>query len=151
MDFFTIPIHVRQKKRQQRDGRFTLILFLGYLFSLSFVLPGTINYHTGSAEGGNFDLTTGLIPDHNRSSSIPPDLVPFFFKKLPINSSGKELLMTVRGVGPKLAESIINTRIKTGFFHSHSDLLDIKGVGLKRAMYFETVFSYNIPDEQSKK
>ncbi|MBW2659510.1 MAG: helix-hairpin-helix domain-containing protein [Deltaproteobacteria bacterium] len=148
MDFFTTQLRVTKEKKQQRDGRLTLILILGYFFILSFALPGTIFQHAGLAEDRNFDLKTSLILSHGSPSSIPADLTPFFFKKLPINSAGKELLMTVKGVGPKLAESIIDARTQIGFFHSHADLLDIKGVGLKRAIYFETVFSYNIPDEQ---
>jgi len=149
-------LHMVKKKKSERDGRLTLILLLGYFFILSFAVPKISLYFTGIPKDMKFDLKSSLISDHigkkdkeqnNTSAYIPDDLTPFFFKKLPINSADKELLMTVKGVGPKLAESIIDNRAVTGPFQSISDLLTIKGVGPKRAIYFETVFSFRMTDE----
>jgi competence ComEA-like helix-hairpin-helix protein len=149
-----------KKKKSKRDGRLTLILLIGYFFILSFAVPKISFYDTETPKDKKFALKSRLISHHinkkykqqsNTPASIPGDLTPFFFKKLPINSAGKELLMTVKGVGPKLAESIINNRARTGPFLNISDFLKIKGVGPKRAIYFETVFSYRMTDESPDK
>jgi len=140
-----------KKKTEKRDGRLALILFFGYFFILSFAVPKAAVYHEEMVGDGDFDLETALIAPHSTPSVIPANLTPFFFKKLPINNADKELLMTIKGVGPKLAESIIDSRAHKGPFHNSADLLDIKGVGRKRAMYFTTVFSYRVTDDQSDK
>ncbi|MCP3891316.1 MAG: hypothetical protein GY702_20995 [Desulfobulbaceae bacterium] len=67
---------------------------------------------------------------------------PFFFDKIPINSASFDLLMTIKGVGPHLAESIIQYREDYGFFESSTSLLKLKGVGEKRVAYFEDQFSF---------
>lgn len=75
--------------------------------------------------------------------SLPADLTPFFFKKIPVNKADKKLLMTVKGIGPKLAESILQSRSDHGPFKSGNDLLKINSVGEKRARYFETVLEFD--------
>jgi len=79
--------------------------------------------------GGSFD-------------NVPVTLAPFFFKQLNINSADEDILMTVKGIGPKLSESIVRQRYLRGPFKSIDDLLNLKGVGPKRAEYFTKVFSF---------
>jgi len=64
------------------------------------------------------------------------DLAPFYFQKINVNTASSELLQTLQGVGPSLAEAIISYREKEGPFHSLEDLRKIKGIGEKRAKYF---------------
>ena len=74
--------------------------------------------------------------------NVSVTLAPFFFKPLNINSADKDILMTVKGIGPKLSESIVRQRYLRGPFKSIDDLLNLKGVGPKRAEYFTKVFSF---------
>ncbi len=94
-------------------------------------------------KGGNL-LT--LYTDHaeigHSSGDVPVTLAPFFFNPLNINSADKDILMTVKGIGPKLSESIVRQRYLQGPFTSIDDLLNLKGVGPKRAEYFTEVFSF---------
>ncbi len=46
-----------------------------------------------------------------------------------INSAGREELMSLAGVGPRLADRIIEDRIARGRFRSVEDLARVKGVG----------------------
>jgi competence ComEA-like helix-hairpin-helix protein len=68
---------------------------------------------------------------------------PFFFKPIAINYSDKELLMSIRGIGPSLAENILATRNNMGSFSGPEDLLKIKGIGPKRMENFKSYFSFS--------
>ncbi|HHY99320.1 MAG TPA: hypothetical protein GX509_11350 [Firmicutes bacterium] len=49
-----------------------------------------------------------------------------------INTSNKEELMKLKGVGPVLAERIIEYRTRNGRFSAIEDLLDVPGIGPKK-------------------
>ena len=61
---------------------------------------------------------------------------------MPINSADKEMLMTVDGIGPALAEDIIAYRRQFRRFSDSSDLLNIPGIGPKRAARFAKAFIF---------
>jgi len=51
-----------------------------------------------------------------------------------VNSATQEQLLTVRGIGPKTAQIIIEERSRGGRFQSLDDLSDrVKGIGPKKA------------------
>ena len=74
--------------------------------------------------------------------SVPPRSSPFLFAAMPINSADKEMLMTVDGIGPALAEDILAYRRQFGQFTSSRDLLNLSGIGPKRAAKFATAFTF---------
>lgn len=67
-------------------------------------------------------------------SGMPARYLPFFFRPLPINSVDKELLMTVKGIGPQLAETIVRYRHQVGPITNILEFQEVPGVGHKRAM-----------------
>lgn len=71
-----------------------------------------------------------------------PQISPFFFKPLAINHCDVEMLVSVKGIGPKLAESIIKTRTSIGKFSKAEDLLQVKGIGHSRMLKFKQYFSF---------
>ena len=109
-----------------------------------------------------------VTPDHNLSVAIfdsskkqsnsnepnpleSPDsyhFAPFFFRPIPINYSDKSLLMSVKGIGPSLAERILQARSDKGFFTSSDDLLDIKGIGSSRLLKLKPYLSFSIDHAQ---
>lgn len=140
------------QEKSTKDKRFTLILMIGFVFLLVYVVQimGWNISEKAAVEGyvlkiDNTSLSVIVEDEQEREriSSIPWDFTPFFFEKMPINSADKEALMTVKGIGPELAESILQSRLENGLFKESSDLLRIKGVGPKRAMYFEKMFEFN--------
>ena len=73
---------------------------------------------------------------------VPALYTPFFFELIPINSANKDILMTVNGIGPALAASIIEYRSQFGPFNKSRDLQNLKGIGPKRAANFATIFTF---------
>ncbi len=73
---------------------------------------------------------------------IPVNLTSFFFKPMDVNLASKDLLMTIKGIGPSLGSVIVKHRQLYGPFGSIDDLLTIKGIGSKRAHYFSTVLQF---------
>lgn len=74
-----------------------------------------------------------------------PQVSPFFFRPIPINSCDKDLLITVSGIGPTLAENILATRSSIGVFRSKDDLLQVPGIGNVRMEQFAAQFSFALP------
>ncbi|HIQ36714.1 MAG TPA: helix-hairpin-helix domain-containing protein [Desulfocapsa sulfexigens] len=73
---------------------------------------------------------------------------PFFFQPIPINFCNKSLLMSLRGIGPGLAESILKTRDTIGGFSRPEDLLKINGIGPAKMKKFKSYFSFSKDHDQ---
>lgn len=68
--------------------------------------------------------TTSEIPTVVRSKDKPG--------KLDLNRATAEELQHLPGIGPVLAQRVIEQRTKHGPFHTVDDLRDVKGIGKKR-------------------
>ncbi len=60
-------------------------------------------------------------------------------KKININEATKEELISLPGIGEKIAQRIIEYREKKGRFKNKSELLKIKGIGKKRLSKIENL------------
>ena len=126
--------------------RFTLLCCaLFFIGQLSFLISPN-----GQSSAGNFHLQT-TTPEHLdftkkpvNASSINANLTPFFFEPVPINICDKTLLLSVRGIGPALADNIISTRTTIGVFKNKNDLLRVSGIGESRMNRFAESLSFAI-------
>ncbi len=129
-----------------RDGRLTIVLFLFFLLLL-FLFTHQQIIQSSKIKLNNIQLRVTVdkqlylkqeekIVQH--PGSLPFRYYPFFFLPLPINSADKELLMTIKGVGPALAETIITYRQKVGPIVDIGSLQEIRGIGRKRATSLAT-------------
>ena len=84
-----------------------------------------------AAKPGNLDI-----------EALPPALAPFSFAPLAINHAEQSLLQTVPGIGPGLAERIVQWRQVHGDLRGVEDLQDIPGIGKKRAAAWASHFSF---------
>lgn len=83
--------------------------------------------HAGAGEGGI------LLNGHVSCAAIPATTARFFDLPLPINQADHYTLTTLPGIGPKLAENIIQYRQEQGPFTGPQDLLKVQGIGPKRS------------------
>ena len=67
----------------------------------------------------------------------------FELKNVPVNQAAPELLTTVPGIGPALAERIIAERERSGLFHEPGDLTRVHGIGDKRAAQFKNYLRFD--------
>jgi hypothetical protein len=74
-------------------------------------------------------LKTGAPP---APIEAPPGLAPFFFAPIAINRADRELLMTLPGIGPRLADGIIDLRQKKTRLNALQELTEVKGIGKAR-------------------
>ncbi|MDR1460544.1 MAG: helix-hairpin-helix domain-containing protein [Campylobacteraceae bacterium] len=58
-------------------------------------------------------------------------LVVSLFAKIDINNADVKTLSSIKGLGEKKAEAIIDYRDKNGKFKSVDELLNVKGIGKK--------------------
>ena len=54
-----------------------------------------------------------------------------------INTVSREELISIKGVGPKLAERILAYRDQAGSFTSIDELLEVQGIGVKNLSQFK--------------
>lgn len=88
------------------------------------------------------ELCLGLQPGEPDLDSMPPAMAPLFFAPLAINRADQLLLQTVSGIGPGLAELIVQWRQDHGDLQGVGDLQDIPGIGKKRAVAWAEHFSF---------
>jgi competence ComEA-like helix-hairpin-helix protein len=137
------------------DGRLTVLLFLmtGLLlfdFLQSYQWP-----FFNRISGANSNNQLSFVPPDKlvvencsnagkkqRYNSVPAIVTPFFFELIPINRADKEMLMSVKGIGPALANDIVEYREQFGPIKTSTDLQKIKGIGPKRAAKFLTIFTF---------
>ena len=65
-------------------------------------------------------------------TTLPPELASIFFMPIPINRAGKDIISSLPGIGPVLAERIVTTRNTVGAFISKNELLQISGIGPRK-------------------
>jgi competence protein ComEA len=62
-----------------------------------------------------------------------------------LNTATAEQLATIPGVGPKMAERIINYRQKNGGFKKVEDLMNVSGVGEKSFLKMKPLITVTAP------
>lgn len=63
------------------------------------------------------------------AGNISAGMRPFFFLPVPLNSADCQLLETIPGIGPRLAERIIALRSARQGFRDIDELLAVEGIG----------------------
>lgn len=84
-----------------------------------------------------FEITSDGSPEEEARKSI------FNLQQIPVNAAGTDLLQTIPGIGPKLAEKIIAERDGIGPFTSADDLARVHGIGPKRIQQFQEFLRFD--------
>lgn len=121
-----------------RDYR---ILLLVIVFAIV-LLSDLIHFRQGSSAIQK--RGQGRVLDGEIISSYPG---LFNFDPVDVNSGDKKLLMTIPGIGPKLAQSIIQYRQDHGVIEAFADLQKVPGIGIKKAENLRKYLSFPLEDE----
>lgn len=68
-----------------------------------------------------------------QSSPSPAQVAPIFFQPIPINQAGLDTLRVIPGIGQRLARAILDYRERTGGIADREALLNVEGIGAKKA------------------
>lgn len=113
-----------------------------------------------TAEGADYSITTqkqipeGPLEEDGTAESEPEE--PAYTGPVDVNTAGLDELETLNGIGPVLAQRIIDYREEHGRFQTVEELLEVKGIGQKTLAKFRddvTVGTTEIPavkDDQSE-
>ncbi len=77
-----------------------------------------------------FVISNGEHPPE--TNQLPAHKAPFLFQNINVNQSDSALLQIIPGIGPELAQRIIEKRDELGGFSMPEQLLSVSGIGNKR-------------------
>ncbi|MDR1620976.1 MAG: ComEA family DNA-binding protein [Synergistaceae bacterium] len=77
-------------------------------------------------------LTQQALPQRQNPSRPRSAPLKTVNGKVDVNRASQEELISLKGVGPVLAKNIVEHRLKNGRFRSVEDLLQVKGIGVKK-------------------
>ena len=123
---------------ESKDFRALLLLVI----PVAWVIISLLSDHRGEATDGNADNRVEwdadqiqFLPTYLDQKDVLISL--FELKNVPVNHAAPELLTTVPGIGPALAERIVAEREQSGLFRGPNDLTRVHGIGEKRAAKFK--------------
>jgi len=150
------PIKNRNISFKKEDSAKELLVLIGcVLFSLFCVVSlfdrfpkdtkSVQNLQVGSGQHLVLKTFSGQFSKNNLLLNFPKEnlhLTPFFFLPVAINYCEKPLLMSIKGIGPSLADRILETRNRVGVFSNAEDLLQVRGIGPIRLAKLKPYLSF---------
>ena len=130
----------KQEKKTKVSGVYLVLAALTVLFAVSLVFLHKTAYE--GASHGNYTVTT---QDKTDEITAPTRVL------VNVNTADAEELETLTGIGPSLAQAIIDYRAEHGDFTAAEDLLNVKGIGEAKLEGFraEITFTEEDGDENS--
>ena len=119
----------RQEKKTRIGGAYLALAALTLCFALSLALLHRAAY-AGRAHGGY----TVSVQEQVGEITVLPRAVTL----VNVNTATAEELETLTGIGPVLAQSILDYRAEHGDFQTAEELLNVKGIGEAKLAGFRT-------------
>ena len=132
------------QKRHHQWQAALLILAASVIFLAGFQAKTKVR--NSEVYGPTIEAMVASLGEDN-VDGIDPHQAVFEFKPIDINLADGELLASLQGIGPKIAERIIAYRQERGCFADPEQLLKVKGVGIhKLARIRDELTVGNCPD-----
>ncbi len=87
-------------------------------------------------------LTSAGNKEIEDNTALPVNLRPIFFRPIPFNDAGYDLLLTIPGIGPKTAAEMIEKRSEFGKFERAEELVVIRGIGARKAGFLKKYLTF---------
>ena len=115
-------------------------------------LAGIVTVDSHSAQHSSGD-SRGVLLDNDNTIHEPDSAIalPFPQLRIDLNTANQAELSCIEGVGPALAQRIINFRKSNGGFTSLQQLDEIPGVGPKLAAQLKAAATINVPATSASK
>lgn len=126
-----------KKKKTKVSGVYLVLAALTVLFAVSLVFLHKTAYE--GASYGNYTVTT---QDKTDEITAPTRVVTL----VNVNTATAEELETLTGIGPSLAQAIIDYRAEHGDFTAAEDLLNVKGIGEAKLEGFRAEITFTEED-----
>ncbi len=123
----------RQEKKTRIGGAYLALAALTLCFALSLALLHRAAY-AGRAHGGY----TVSVQEQVGEITVLPRAVTL----VNVNTATAEELETLTGIGPVLAQSILDYRAEHGDFQTAEELLNVKGIGEAKLAGFRTQITF---------
>ena len=108
----------KEEKKTGVSGVYLALAALTVLFAISLVF-----LHKTSYEGTGHSGYTVTTQDRTDEITAPTRVL------VNVNTATAEELETLTGIGPSLAQAIIDYRTEHGAFRTAEDMLNVKGIG----------------------
>lgn len=108
----------KEEKKTGVSGVYLALAALTVLFAISLVF-----LHKTSYEGTGHSGYTVTTQDRTDEITAPTRVL------VNVNTATAEELETLSGIGPSLAQAILDYRAEHGAFETAEDLLNVKGIG----------------------
>lgn len=123
----------RQEKKTRIGGAYLALAALTLCFALSLALLHRAAY-AGRAHGGY----TVSVQEQVGEITVLPRAVTL----VNVNTATAEELETLTGIGPVLAQSILDYRAEHGDFQTAEELLNVKGIGEAKLAGFRAQITF---------
>ena len=119
--------HNNSRPSGNRDYRIVVLLIAGLLVGFSsFVHKKAETNPEANCQSRKDAIWAATLLS---SGNISAEMRPFVFLPVALNSADRRLLETIPGIGPRLAERIIDLRSARKEFHHINELLAVEGIG----------------------
>ena len=125
----------KQEKKTKVSGVYLVLAALTVLFAVSLVFLHKTAYE--GASHGNYTVTT---QDKTDEITAPTRVL------VNVNTADAEELETLTGIGPALAQAIVDYRAEHGDFTAAEDLLNVKGIGEAKLEGFRAEITFTEED-----
>lgn len=125
----------KEEKKTGGSGVYLVLAALTVLFAVSLAFLHKTSYE-GTAHG---DYTVS-VQDRTDEITAPTRVL------VNVNTATAEELETLTGIGPSLAQAIIDYRAEHGDFTAAEDLLNVKGIGEAKLEGFRAEITFTEED-----
>jgi len=138
----------KRHRDYRKDFRLPALTFIAVVVAIYSVWPETFKKPPIQGEltlSWNGRQVALSLPgrENSRQKGMPAEIRALWSGYVAVNQASAELLETLPGIGPELAQRIVAERSLHGLYRSAGDLRRVPGIGVKRANQLERYLRFD--------